>query len=383
MPAPELMHMFRRLIEIPSISSVSPAHDMSNKAIIDEFAGWCEDAGFAVEVIPVPNASGKYNLLASRGHGDDGGMVLSGHTDTVPCDPQLWSSDPFTLSERNGRLHGLGICDMKSFLAIALEAMRPVRDKDLARPLTIVATADEESTMAGARALATSGRNLGRFALIGEPTNLRPVRMHKGIMMLAISVTGRSGHSSDPDLGRNALEGMHRVIGRLLDWRQQLQSRHHNPLFAVPVPTLNLGHIHGGDNPNRICGRCELHIDLRLLPGMDSAGLLQDLESHVAAALAGTGLQHELRRLFSGIEPMETPADSTLIRTAEEITGLSAGAEAYGTEAPFFQSMGMEVLIMGPGDIRQAHQPDEFLAVERIEPAIDAVRLLVRTFCMH
>jgi acetylornithine deacetylase len=237
--------------------------------------------------------------------------------------------------------------------------------------------------MCGAIALARAGRPLGRQAVIGEPTGLRPVRLHKGIMMEAIRLTGRSGHSSDPRLGVSALEGMHRVIGELLAWRERLQAAHHNPAFAVAVPTLNLGHIHGGDNPNRICGRCELHIDLRPLPGMDLEDLRAELRALLARTLQGSGIAHELVALFPGIPAMETPAGSAVVRAAEALTGHAAQAVAFGTEGPYLNRLGMQTLILGPGDIAQAHQPDEYLEASRIAPAIELLRGLIRRFCLE
>ncbi len=144
---------------------------------------------------------------------------------------------------------------------LAIAAARKFSATELAEPLLIVATADEESSMNGARELAASGRLQARRVIIGEPTGLRPVHMHKGMMMESVHVHGCSGHSSDPSLGVNAMEGMHRVITEILGWRTELQKRYHNPAFKVSFPTLNLGRITGGDNPNRICGNCELHFD--------------------------------------------------------------------------------------------------------------------------
>ncbi|HSP01687.1 MAG TPA: acetylornithine deacetylase, partial [Thioalkalivibrio sp.] len=294
---PSLRYMLTRLIAQPSVSSVSPEFDMGNRALIDELAGWCEAAGFAVQITPIEGHPNKANLVATLGRGP-GGLVLSGHTDTVPCDAQLWRQDPFKLTERDGRLYGLGTADMKSFLALALEAARGFDADQFHQPLVILATADEESSMAGAKAIRAAGRPLGRHAIIGEPTGMRPVRMHKGIIMEGIRITGRSGHSSDPSLGNNALEGMHTAMTHIMAWRAELQERYNNPLFKVAAPTLNLGHIHGGDNPNRICGHCELHIDLRPLPGMDLDELRGALESRLQKGLEGSGLGLEVFRLF-------------------------------------------------------------------------------------
>jgi len=238
--------------------------------------------------------------------------VLSGHTDTVPFDAGRWQHDPFVLTEADQRLYGLGTADMKAFLALAIEACRGLRAADLREPVMLLATADEETSMSGAKALVERGEPHARHAIIGEPTGLQPVRMHKGIMMEAIRLQGRSGHSSDPALGNNALEAMYRVIGAILDWRAELQARHINEQFAVPVPTLNLGHIHGGDSPNRICGACELQIDLRPLPGMDIGELREELHLRTSQALVDSGIEASFEALFDGIPAMETAVDAAI-----------------------------------------------------------------------
>jgi acetylornithine deacetylase len=270
---------------------------------------------------------------------------------------------------------------MKSFLALACEAARGLSAKDLCQPLVILATADEESSMSGAIALAEAGRPLGRYAVIGEPTGLKPVRMHKGIMAEAIRLIGQAGHSSDPSLGNNALEGMHELIGEILTWRAELQARYRHDAFQVAVPTLNLGHIHGGDSPNRICGECELHIDLRPTPGLALDDLRAELYRRVATLAGRRGLEWRAERLFPGIPAVETAADSAIILAGEELTGHKAGAVAFATEAPFLDRLGLETMILGPGDIAQAHQPDEYLEAERIQPTIELLRGLIRRFC--
>jgi len=377
---PPLLDMIAALIREPSVSSAHPELDQGNRAVIDVLAGWLEDAGFRVEVSPLPDQPGKANLVATLGTGS-GGLVLAGHTDTVPWDAQQWTYDPFLLTEANGRLYGLGTADMKSFLALAIDALRELDAGHLREPVILLATADEETSMAGARLLVSQHRLHARHAVIGEPTGLRPVRMHKGILMESIHLYGHSGHSSDPALGNNALEAMHRVIGVLLEWRDRLQEEHRNPLFAIPVPTLNLGHIHGGDNPNRICADCALHFDLRPLPGMDLAELRGELRERVTAALADSGIRTEFESLFDGIPAMETPATATITRLTEQLTGHPAEAVAFGTEAPYLQQLGMDTIVLGPGDIEQAHQPDEYLASDRLQPTIRLLQALVRSVC--
>lgn len=382
MPCPDLRSMIAQLIAQPTVSSRGdPRLDTSNRAVIDLMAEWAESCGFAVRICGVPDNPGKYNLIATLGDGPDG-LVLGGHADTVPWDANRWTFDPFEATERDGKLYGLGSCDMKSFLALSLEAGRRFADRPLAQPLHLVVTADEETNMSGARALADEGLQASA-AVIGEPTMLKPVRMHKGIFMERARLVGCSGHSSDPGYGNSALEGMYSVMGALLDLRKWLQAEHQNPAFRIPVPTLNLGQIHGGDNPNRICGECELSYDLRLLPGMDTDAERERVHERIREAVAGTGLELSFESLFNGTPPAETPADAPIIRAAEELTGTAAQAVAFGTEAAFYQRAGMDVLILGPGSISQAHQPDEFIALDYLEPTVELLGGLIERFCVR
>jgi acetylornithine deacetylase len=380
--APTLIEMLAQLVAVPSVSSHDPRLDQGNRGVVERLAGWFADLGFAVELMPVAPAAGKYNLIARSGDGD-AELVLAGHTDTVPCDADLWRSDPFQLTERDGRLHGLGAADMKGFFPAVIEALRTIDRQRLRRPLVVVATADEESSMAGVKRLTESGRVTGRRVVIGEPTGLQPVRMHKGVMMESIRVQGRSGHASDPGLGASALEGMYAVIGELLRWRQSLADRYREPLFRIAVPTVNLGHIHGGDSPNRICGRCELHLDLRLLPGMTIGEVREELRQRIAAALRDTGMTFEVTPLFDGLPPLQTPADAEIVRLTERLTGRPAGAVSFGTEAPYFQSLNIEPVILGAGDIAQAHQPDEYVAADQLVALAGVLEGMIHHFCMN
>ncbi len=379
---PTMSDMFTQLIAAPSVSSVNSEFDMGNKLVIDLLAGWLSDLGFEIELQEISDQPIKYNLIAKLGTGDDG-LILAGHTDTVPFNENLWQSDPFKLTEKGDRLYGLGSSDMKGFFPLVLEALRELDLNKLTKPLIILATADEESTMAGARALVDQNQLRARYALIGEPTGLQPIRMHKGVMMESIIVHGQSGHSSNPAYGNNAMEGMHKVIGELLNWRRDLQEKYQEPLFEVDVPTMNLGHIHGGDNPNRICGECELQIDLRILPGMDVSTLRGSLNQRVADILADSGLTYEIRSLTEAVPPMFTAENSPIVTVSERLSNKKAGSVAFATEGPFLDLMGIETIVMGAGDIDQAHQPDEYVALDRLEPMIGILRNLIFEFCMN
>lgn len=369
------------LVGSPSISCTSPEFDQSNQDVVNLLATWLEPLGFQCDIQPIEGWPGKYNLVAVKGSGP-GGLVLAGHTDTVPCNPELWQQDPFTLTEKDGRFYGLGATDMKGFFPMVLAALEKFRDTPLREPVIILATADEESSMCGARALAKQGTPKARYAVIGEPTGMRPIRMHKGIMMESVRVIGQAGHSSDPSLGKNALEVMNGVINHLLVYRGELQSRYRNEGFTVAVPTLNLGCIHGGDNPNRICASCELHFDLRPLPGMPLEQLRNDLQNRLRPIAEKSGCDIVFSSLFPGIDPYEEKADSAIVQAAETLTGHTADAVAFATEAPFLQKMGMETIVMGPGAIEQAHQPDEFIEQSQIAPAVKIIEQLIHQLCV-
>jgi acetylornithine deacetylase len=371
MPAlPDLREMITRLVAEPSSSSLEARFDLGNRRVAEHLAGWAEGLGMRVELLPAPGRPDRVNLIATLGEGE-GGLVLAGHADTVPWDEARWSSDPFRVVERDGRLHGLGTSDMKSFFAVALAAIARLDRARLRAPVVLLATHDEESTMAGARALVAAGRPRARFAVIGEPTDLRPVHAHKGAIMEVVRYVGQSGHSSDPSLGRSALEGIHELVGALIAHRERLAATHRDARFAVPVPTLNFGAIHGGDSPNRICGECELRFDLRALPGMDVGAERARLRALAAEIAERRGLRLETPSPHPGTPPFAAPDTSRIVRVAAELTGAEPSTVAFGTEAPYLAQLGADVVVCGPGDIARAHQPDESIDLASLAPAVD------------
>lgn len=378
--AKHYQQQLQQLVAIPSVSCAVPEWDMPNLPVVELLANWLDEMGLRTQILPLPQ-KGKANLIATLGEGD-GGLVLAGHSDTVPYDTHRWQTDPFKLTEKDGKLFGLGATDMKGFFPVVIEALKPYLTVPLKQPVIILATADEESSMSGARALAASGTPKGRYAVIGEPTELVPVRMHKGIMMEAIRVQGSSGHSSNPALGNSALDSMNKVMSELISLRAELQTRYRNPGFAVAVPTLNLGCIHGGDGANRICGECELHFDLRLLPGMDNDEVRRIIQQRLNPIAQATGTDIILSSLFEGVDAFAEDEHSALVQTCEALTGKRSESVAFATEAPFMQQLGMQTVVLGPGSINQAHQPDEFIDTRQIEPAIAIIRGLIQKFCL-
>ncbi|MCP8900713.1 acetylornithine deacetylase [Gilvimarinus xylanilyticus] len=371
-----------QLVAEPSVSCAVPSWDMSNQKVIERLANWLTEHGFECQIMPVPDHPGKFNLLASIGAGD-GGLLFAGHSDTVPYDEHLWQTDPLTLSEKDGRLYGLGATDMKGFFPAVLEAVKDLDAGKLKQPVMVLATADEESSMSGARALAAAGGLKARYAVVGEPTKMTPIHMHKGILMEAVRVKGAAGHSSNPALGNSALEAMHEVMGELIRYRQDLQQRHQNPGFAVSIPTLNLGCIHGGDGANRICGECELHFDLRSIPGMHNDQLREQISGLLTPIAERRQLDIVFSTLFEGVDPFHQDKNSELIRTCERLTGQEATSVAFATEAPFFRDLGLQTVVMGPGSIDQAHQSNEYIDINQLEPAVETLRRMIEHFCME
>ncbi|WP_020161716.1 acetylornithine deacetylase [Cycloclasticus pugetii] len=380
-----MLDMMRALIGTPSVSSTNQSLDQSNLPVIHLLADWLENLGFTVSVEPLSNHPGKANLIATIGPSHKGadGLVLSGHTDTVPYDEHHWQQDPFKLTEKNNHFYGLGSTDMKSFFALAIDVASRFNPKDFKRPLTILATADEESAMTGAQALTKKQFHHAKYAIIGEPTGLTPIRMHKGVMMESLVVTGQAGHSSNPNLGASATEGMHKVINELLKWRDDLQRKHQNPSFAITSPTMNIGSIHGGDNPNRICSHCETQIDIRPLPGMDIDTLRADLQKRLNNILSiDSKLTLAHRPIFAGVPAFETAANAKLTQMVESLTGKKAEAVAFGTEAPFLNRLGLETLVVGPGNIDQAHQANEYIPADQITPYCNFMQKIISNICI-
>lgn len=379
---PPFLSLYRQLIAEPTISALTADEDLSNLRLVSQLAEWFSALGFHTELFPVAGARNKYNMLARIGQGQ-GGLLLSGHTDTVPFDEQRWNFDPFKLTEANNRFYGLGVVDMKGFFAFILEALKELDLSKLNKPLYVLATADEESTMLGARTFAGLQQIQPDFTVIGEPTNLCPVHMHKGYMGQSITVTGRSGHSSDPEHGLNAIAIMQQVLSALSQLQEELKQRYRSPHFAVPYPTMNFGNIHGGDAINRICPCCELQLDIRPLPGMSTEQLVELLRLAVAPINERHANAVDVTALYDPIPGFATAGDEKLVKLAEQLSGNSAQVVNYATEAPFLQQLGGQTIVLGPGSIAQAHQPDEYLELAMVQPTLTLIKQLINRVCIQ
>lgn len=373
------LQRYQQLIEIPTISSLEPQFDLTNRPLIELLASWLADFGFKTEIIKVEGSREKYNLLATYGEGE-GGLLLAGHTDTVPFDEGRWQFAPFKLTEKDGKFYGLGSADMKGFFAFVVDAVSQIDLRKLTKPLRILATADEETTMLGARTFAQHAHIRPDCAIIGEPTSLKPIRAHKGHLAEAVRIIGKSGHSSDPANGVNAIEIMHQATCNLLALKHRLQQDFRNELFKVPYPTMNFGNIHGGDALNRICACCELQLEIRPLPHLAVQDLQDLLQQSLAPLIAEYGDRIEIRHLHGGIPGYECEHSAQIVQVVEKLLGEKCEAVNYCTEAPFINQL-CPTLVLGPGAIEQAHQPDEFLDSRFVRPTQALLTKLIHHFC--
>jgi acetylornithine deacetylase len=349
----------------------------SNLALIAHVEGLLGELG--VTSTRVANADGsKANLYATLGPIVEGGIVLSGHTDVVPVDGQPWTSDPFVLTERDGRFYGRGTCDMKGFLALALAAApafaAPGR---LKRPVHLAFSYDEEVGCLGAPAMiAEIARVLPRPAavIVGEPTSMEVVHGHKGITSYVVTVTGHEAHSSLTHLGASANMAAVRLMTILVALADGLEREaDRSSPFVPPHPTLTIGQVNGGTAVNILARTCTFVFDLRCPPGIDPEGLLapflakaQAMDASLKARFPNTGVAVTRRSATPSFAP---EPDGEAERIARRLAGDNGPPRvvAYAAEAGQFQGAGFSTVICGPGSIEQAHQPDEYVERGQIE----------------
>jgi acetylornithine deacetylase len=368
------------LTELVAIDSVSAR---TNRPIIDYLAARCEAIGFSVQRFPytVGNGIEKINLLAVAGarSADDIELVLVGHTDTVPYDPN-WT-EALTLSERDGKLFGRGACDTKAFIAAALTAVEGLDLKSLRQPLALLFTADEEIGLIGAKRFAEQRPMQARFAIVGEPTSLQPMRAGKGYCLAEVTVKGREAHSAYPSLGTSAVFGAARLIARIEEIAEHLRSETHAD-FDPPYTTLNIGLVQGGTAKNVVAGSCRFTLEWRPIPGQEPGRLLKLLNAAIAEETSrhrNLNFEVDAARADQGFE---TPANSKLVTLLEGLTAKHASTVAFGTEAAQLASLGAEAVVLGPGNIREAHRSGEFVPVEELEHCVEISTSAIEKLCI-
>jgi acetylornithine deacetylase len=321
----------------------------------------------------------KANLFATLGDSNKPGLILSGHTDVVPVDGQNWESDPFVATERDGKLYARGSADMKGFIGIALtqapKFIAALNANRLEAPLHYALSYDEEVGCLGVRGLI---RDLQENAIrpagcvVGEPTSMQPIIAHKGTHRFRCSVHGREAHSSYVTHGVNAIEYAARLvvfIRQIADRLAQIEQRDYG--FSVPYSTLSTGLIQGGIAANVVPKDCVFHFDMRTLPQASPDALYQEIRSYaetLAAEMrrvdANAGIDLQWMSQTVGLAAAETDA---IVQWAMQLSrNTSVGKVSYGTEAGLFQKMGVPTVICGPGDIAEAHRPNEFVALDQL-----------------
>jgi acetylornithine deacetylase len=358
-PSMNVEEILAKLIAFPSVVGTP------NDAIVDWIRGYCQAAGAEVTVHPGPEGD-RSNLFATVGPLEGRGYILSGHMDVVPAGEQEWNSDPFVLCRDGGRLYGRGTTDMKGFLACALAALPGLATMNLQRPIHLAFSYDEEAGGRGVPHLIAVLPSLCErplAAIIGEPSRMQAVRAHKGKAAVRVEVIGRSGHSSRPDRGLNAIHAMAGLITQVVAYGQSLTNRPvDHDYFAPPYSSLQVGVIAGGQAVNIIPDRCTADVEVRVVPGVSPSSLLEPVKAQLFA-LRDNGFEvawHELSS-YPGLSLAE---GSELTALLVELTGQEPlAAVSYGTEAGLYQQAGIDAIICGPGDIARAHRPNEYIEI--------------------
>jgi acetylornithine deacetylase len=363
-----------QLVRIDSVSS------RSNVEIVEYLEARCRTLNLVTQRFPYRDEHGieKVNLIAATSSSAEVELALVGHTDTVPYDPKWLEAT--NLTERDGKLYARGACDTKGFIAAALTAVEATDLAHLKKPLALIFTADEEIGLLGAKQLAQAKPLRARYSIVGEPTSLKPIRAGKGYSLAEVIVKGREAHSAYPALGASAVFRAARLINRLEAIAIQLKDDRH-AAFDPPYTTLNIGLIHGGSAKNVLAGECRFTLEWRPIPTQPSEHVLNLFKTAIQEEMqADPDFQCEVdaSRADSGFE---TAPDSPLIRLLENATGIASGTVAFGTEAAQMMALGSEAVVIGPGDIREAHRTGEFVPVEELEQCAAVLKQAIEQLC--
>jgi acetylornithine deacetylase len=380
MPAPlDAVAILDRLVGFDTVSV------KSNLALIDWVADYLDGCGIEAKIIRSADGD-KANLYATIGPGDRGGVILSGHTDVVPVEGQLWSSDPFRLEQRGDRHYGRGSADMKGFIALALAMVPSALDAPLAVPLHLALSHDEEVGCLGAPALIAAlpdGTARPLLAIIGEPSEMRVANAHKGIQFLRTQVRGREGHSSAPERGVNAIAAAAEIIAEIGRIATRCRAAAPAIRFDPPYTTFNIGRISGGTAVNIIARDCIVDWEFRAVPGEDEEALRLQLDDFIASQLlprlrAAHPDAAVTTTTAAMVPPLVPDPSSPAEALARELTGANETTTiAFATEAGLYQQAGIPAVICGPGSIAVAHQPNEYISGAQLAAGADFLARLV------
>ncbi len=375
-----MIRLFRDLVAFDTTSC------NSNIPAADHLADYLVGRGCSIERFPADNGQ-KVNLVARKGPYCEGGLILSGHLDVVPAAEPDWKSDPFELIETDDRYTARGAADMKGFVSIAAGIMAAVDADKMCVPLVGIFTCNEEIGTVGAQEFVRDWDNrwpMPTSAIIGEPTNLKVVRMHKGHTRLSIHVHGKSGHSGYPKLGSNAVEKLGMVIQAIIDLRKEIESERteYSRFFAeTPHAVLNPAIVAGGKAINIIPDYCSLDLGLRVLPGESSRTYIDRINRRLAELKLA---ENELTLTVNADSPpLLTDADSEINRRlCGHIGQTEELAVHYASDAGPFAQLGIQSVLYGPGSIEVAHKPNEYLLKSQYNKACDVLSEFVTDWCM-
>lgn len=372
--------MIEKLISYPTVSRDS------NLDLIDFVREYLEGHGVASHLVPNEDGS-KANLYATIGPNVEGGVVLSGHTDVVPVDGQPWTSDPFDVIERDGRLYGRGTCDMKGFIGIALALVPDMLAAKMRQPIHLALSYDEEVGCLGAPDMIDEILRevpRPRAVIVGEPTSMQPVNAHKGITVMHTRVTGHEAHSSQTHRGVSAVMTAARLISYLDDMaKDNAINRVSEMAFEPPFSSIHVGVVKGGTAINIISRECGFSWDIRNIPEDDPMDFVERFKTYceeevlpaMRAVAPECNIENEVGVRTPALEPEPDGEAETLVR---QLTGHNAAVVVpYAAEAGQFQRAGLSTVICGPGSIDQAHQPDEFIDLSQVAEGTEFIRKLV------
>jgi acetylornithine deacetylase len=360
---------------------------LSNLPFVEFVSEYLDRRDVAITRLASPDGS-KANLVVRAGpeSGDGSGLTLCGYMDVVPAEEPDWGSDPFKLTRSGDFWVGRGAADMKGFLALAINRVAALEPARLRRPLALLLTYDEEVGTVGARRFAETADGsvaLPLDVVIGEPTSLRVVRLHKGMMRIQLVFHGRAAHSGFPYLGRNAIEPAARAIAALAELRttMELERPPHGEHFPeVPYAALNIGVVEGGSAANVIPDRCTVQLGIRLLPEMRGEDVTERVREAVARALPDERFDLTMP---SRSPPMILEEGAALHRELSSLVG-QTGTEsvAFATDGGWLQRAGYRCVLFGPGDIKVAHRANEFVPISEMERAVMVLEELIRRRCL-
>lgn len=347
----------------------------SNLPLIRFVEDYLAQHGIASQLVPNTENT-KTSLYATIGPSGVPGVALSGHTDVVPVDGQTWTTDPFVLAERDGRLFARGAADMKGFLACVLAAVPDLKRRNLSVPVNLAFSYDEEIGCIGVRPLIAEIKRRfvpPRVVIVGEPTSMCVVDAHKGPVRWHIEIKGRAAHSSMAPLGVNAIAVAGKLLAELARIEEDLKQAPRDERFAPPYATLQVTRIDGGTATNIVPVSCRLDFDLRALPGVDAAAIDQRLRTFAEkqclpdmrriAPEAGIDIQ-----IANEVPPFASANASEAVALALHLAEQNeTHAVSYATEAGLFQAAGSPAVVIGPGDIAQAHSADEWIAKDQLD----------------